>query len=88
MNTREQTLKLVFQSVAEALSVPESDLTEEAFIREELGADSMDIVTLIILLDDQFDIEFNTDDIPIENVTIRWVTDYICALLQDAKISQ
>ena len=80
--TRDETLTAVLESVAETLSIPLADLTEDTLIREDLEADSMDIVTLMVLLDDKFDAEFNPEDIPDEAVSVRWVVDYIIEKLE------
>ena len=74
---REEALSAVLESVAETLNIPTTDLSEDTLIREDLEADSMDVVTLMVLLDDRFDAEFNPEDIPAENVSIRWVVDHI-----------
>ncbi len=80
--TREETLTAVLESVAETLGIPLADLTEDTLIREDLEADSMDIVTLMVLLDDKFDAEFDPEDIPDEAVSIRWVVEYIIEKLE------
>ena len=82
--SREETLTAVLDSVAETLNIPLTDLTEDTLIREDLEADSMDVVTLMVLLDDKFDAEFNPEDIPDEHVSIRWVVDHIIEKLERA----
>lgn len=81
---REETLTAVFDSVAETLNIPTDELSEDTLIREDLEADSMDVVTLMVLLDDKFDAEFNPEDIPAENVSIRWVVNHIINKLNHA----
>ncbi len=63
--------------IAEVLETDVAKLTGEARIREDLGADSMQVVTIIIALDEEFDTEFNTDELPRGPVTIGWITDYV-----------
>jgi acyl carrier protein len=48
--------------VAEKLSVDESEVILEASFTEDLNADSLDLVELIMA----FEEEFSTDDIPLE----------------------
>ena len=67
----------VFSVIADTLRVPREELTEQTLIREELEADSMDVVTLMVSLDDAFDTEFDIDDVPTEGVTIGWVIKHI-----------
>lgn len=81
--SREETLTAVLESVAETLNIPMTDLTEDTLIREDLEADSMDVVTLMVLLDDRFDAEFNPEDIPDDEVSISWVVDYIIEKLEN-----
>ncbi|MFT4563907.1 MAG: acyl carrier protein [Gammaproteobacteria bacterium] len=74
---RVEILAEVLDSVAETLNVPTADITEMTLIRRDLEADSMDIVTLMVLLDDKFDAEFSPEDIPPEDVAIGWIVDHI-----------
>lgn len=79
---RETTRLAVFDCVAETLNIPADELTEDTLIREDLEADSMDVVTLMVLLDDKFDAEFNPEDVPSENVSLKWVVDHIIEKLE------
>ena len=42
--------------IADQLSVDEDEVTMEANIQEDLGADSLDIVDLITTIEDEFDL--------------------------------
>lgn len=55
-------LERVRNVVAEKLSVDESEVILEASFTEDLNADSLDLVELIMA----FEEEFSTDDIPLE----------------------
>lgn len=81
---REEIVAAVLDSVAETLNIPLTEFSEDTLIREDLEADSMDVVTLMVLLDDKFDAEFNPEDIPAEDVSIRWVVEYIIKKLDKA----
>lgn len=74
---RNEILVEVIDSVAETLNIPVAGIHHGTMIRNDLEADSMDIVTLMVLLDDKFDAEFNPDDIPSEDVSIEWIVDFI-----------
>lgn len=64
--------------VVEQLGVEESDVTPEATFIEDLGADSLDVVELIMAMEDEFDLEFPEDEA--ENISsIGDVVDYIKA---------
>ena len=43
--------------IADQLSVDEEKITLEANITEDLGADSLDVVDLISVIEDEFDLE-------------------------------
>ncbi len=84
MNQDRETIRIaVFDCIAETLNIPADELTEDMLIREDLEADSMDVVTLMVLLDDKFNAEFNPEDVPSENVSLRWVVDHIISKLED-----
>jgi acyl carrier protein len=82
LNTRNEVAKSVLLIVAESLSVRKADLTEQTLIVEDLEASSMDIVTLMVALDDEFDVELNIDEVPQEKVSVGWVIDYIAGKLR------
>ena len=52
---------MIFEKIreilCEQLDVEESDVTMESNIAEDLGADSMDVVDLIMSIEDEFEIE-------------------------------
>ena len=71
---------MVFEKVkkmlADQLDVNEDDLTMETNIAKDLGADSLDVVELLMTIEDEFDIEVPEEEI--ENIkTIGELTDYI-----------
>ena len=52
----------VKQIVAEQLGVDEDQVTNEASFMEDLGADSLDTVELVMALEEEFDIEISDED--------------------------
>ncbi|PLX92514.1 MAG: acyl carrier protein [Desulfuromonas sp.] len=68
----------VKQIVAEQLGVDEDQVTDEASFMEDLGADSLDTVELVMALEEEFDIEISDEDA--EKIqTVQHSVDYINA---------
>lgn len=68
--------------VADQLGVDATEITAESSFIEELGADSLDVVELIMALETEFDIEIPEEEA--ENVsTVGDVVDYIKANAQN-----
>lgn len=55
-------LERVIAVLADKLSKDEAEITAENSIREDLGADSLDMVEIIMGLEDEFDIEIPDED--------------------------
>jgi len=60
--TREEVFERVKEVLTEQLGVDENDVTEEASFQEDLDADSLDLVELIMELEDQFGIKISDED--------------------------
>ena len=56
----EKKLRLI---VADRLGVEFSEVTPEATILDDLGADSLDVVELVMELEEKFDIEIPDEDV-------------------------
>ena len=62
--------------VCEQLDVPEEDVVPEASFVDDLGADSLDQVELIMAMEEQFDLSIPDEDA--ENITkVKDVMDYV-----------
>lgn len=56
------TLDRVKKVVVERLKVSESEVTEQASFIADLGADSLDVVDLVIGFEDEFEIQIPDED--------------------------
>lgn len=55
-------LERVTKVIVDRLGVDESEIKLEASFRDDLGADSLDVVELVMELEDEFDTEISDDD--------------------------
>src|SRR5579883_1968394 len=60
--SREEIFERVKQVLVEQLGVDEGEITEEASFQEDLDADSLDLVELIMELEDQFGVKISDED--------------------------
>ena len=60
--TREEVYERVKEVLSDQLGVDEENITEEASFQEDLEADSLDLVELIMELEDQFGIKISDED--------------------------
>lgn len=65
--------------IAEKLDVSLEQVTDEAKFIDDLGADSLDVVELIMTLEDEFGIEISDEDAE-ELVTVRAAIDFMKSL--------
>ncbi len=74
--SQEDILSKVQKIVSEQLGVDESEVKPEASFANDLGADSLDTVELVMALEEEFDIEI--PDEAAENIaTVQAAVDYI-----------
>ena len=72
----EEVFDKVKEIIVEQLGVAENAVTEEASFIDDLGADSLDIVELIMALEEEFDLEIPDGDAE-KVVTVGDVVEYI-----------
>ena len=70
------TLDRVKSIVVEELAVDEGEVTAEASFIDDLGADSLDVVELIMAFEEEFELEIPDEDAE-EIATIQDAVDYI-----------
>jgi len=73
MSTVEQQVKAI---VAEQLGVKQEQVTDDASFVDDLGADSLDTVELVMALEEEFEIEIPDEDAE-KITTVHQAIDYI-----------
>lgn len=71
--TTAQRVKAV---IVDTLSVHENEVTPEATINDDLGADSLDTVELVQKLEDEFNRSFHDLEYG-QGLTVQQLTDYV-----------
>lgn len=76
------TAERVKKIIVEQLGVPEEEVTENASFIEDLGADSLDIVELVMALEEEYDIEISDEDaekiLTVGDAT-KYITEHVAA---------
>lgn len=78
MANKEQIFEKMKAIVVDQLGVEEAEVTMEANFIEDLGADSLDIVELIMALEEEFEIEVPDEDAE-KLTTVESAITYITA---------
>jgi len=74
--------KKLIEIIATQFNVDAEDLTVETSFKDDLNADSLDLVELIMALEDEFDLEFDDEDV--EDIkTVGDAKSYIKRLIDE-----
>lgn len=67
-------LEKIKELISEKLNVSEDEITEDTVLTDDLGADSIDIMELIMAFEAEYDVELPTEEL--ENIsTVRDIMD-------------
>lgn len=73
---REEVTRRVQEILAEVLNLPEGRPDPDARLIEDLGAESVDMLSLLLEFEEAFDSEIPDEDLP-QFVTVRSIVDYV-----------
>jgi acyl carrier protein len=81
---KKEIVEKVKQIISEQLGVDEGEVTPSASFTDDLGADSLDQVELVMALEEAFDVEISDEDAE----KIRTVQDAIDYIDKHSKVSK
>ena len=77
MADRSEVAARIIELVAEKMDKPKDEISEEKSIINDLGADSLDVVELMMDMEDEFDLSIPEEEAQ-KLETIGSVIDYVC----------
>jgi len=74
--TNEELFNSIKQMIVDQLGVDEETITEDSSFVDDLNADSLDMVKLVMAMEQEFDIEI-PDDVAEKVVTVKDAVEYV-----------
>ncbi|MBP5775564.1 MAG: acyl carrier protein [Saccharofermentans sp.] len=74
--TNEELFNSIKRMIVDQLGVDEDTITEDSSFVDDLNADSLDMVELVMAMEQEFDIEI-PDDVAEKVVTVKDAVEYI-----------
>ncbi len=75
-------MERVTRIIVDRLGVDESKVTPEATFKDDLGADSLDVVELVMEMEDEFGLQFSDEDSE-KILTVGDAVEYIKSQLNE-----
>ena len=79
--TNEELFKSIKQMIVYQLGVDEDTITEDSSFVDDLNADSLDMVELVMAMEQEFDIEI-PDDVAEKVATVKDAVEYVQNLME------
>ena len=79
--TNEELFKSIKQMIVDQLGVDEDTITEDSSFVDDLNADSLDMVELVMAMEQEFDIEI-PDDVAEKVATVTDAVEYVQNLME------
>ncbi len=73
---REAVFRQIAAALAEQLDFPEGDITEDSLFKEDLDADSLDLVELLLMMEEEYGFSVS-DDEAAEILTVGQAVDLV-----------
>ena len=73
---RKEIVEKVKLIISEQLGVDEAEVTSSASFTDDLGADSLDQVELVMALEEEFDLDVSDEDVE-KMLTVQDAIDYV-----------
>ena len=79
--TNEELFNSIKQMIVDQLGVDEDTITEDSSFVDDLNADSLDMVELVMAMEQEFDIEI-PDDVAEKVSTVKDAVEYVQNLME------